>query len=422
MGMRALQDVSIDPATEADAAAVLELLVTVFDDTPPEWYEAAKTDPPYPESVRFVARADGRIVSHAEVLVMPVRYGEATLLMGAISGVATLPEWRGRGLATSVMERLIVAMTERQMPLSLLMTGSVPFYERLGWSAWTPPGRSMSWEDARAMVDPRAVRRGMAPIAVAPYAPADLGEMMDLYDRTSAARPVTLLRPERYWRSLMLRWLEAMEYPGQRNAVYVARREGRLVAYCFAYTDEDALTLSEVAYDEAEAVLPLLRAAVEGVGPPAPGRLTAILPWESEALRLMESTGRSVSHKPIGLMWRINDLPGLLRQVRPELERRLAALPVAPGGAKELRLACGLNEAVLAVSHGRVTIGGSAGAAVSPEALCCRLSQEDLVTLFLGTYPSPQWLEERGLPEEARPWLAGLFPPGRGIYWLTDNF
>ena len=50
----------------------------------------------------------------------------------------------------------------------------------------------------------------------------------------------------------MVRWLEATEYPGQRNAVYVARREGRLVAYCFAFTEEESFHISEVAYDEDE--------------------------------------------------------------------------------------------------------------------------------------------------------------------------
>jgi predicted N-acetyltransferase YhbS len=428
-----MQDVSIDQATEADAVDVLELLVTVFDDTSWAWFEAGKIDPPYPESFGFVARAGGRIVSHAELLVMPVRYGEVILLMGAVSGVATLPEWRGRGLASAVMERLVAEMTDRQIPLSLLMTGSQAFYERLGWSEWTPPGRSMRWADALAMVDRRAGGRpaqGPAPLrsperyAIAPYTPADLGEMMALYDRYSTGRPATLLRPERYWRSVMVRWLEAMEYPGQRNAVHVARREGRLVAYCFAYTEEDALTLSEVAYDEAEAVAPLVRVVVEGAGTPAPQRLTAVLPWESETLRLMESTGRSALHEPIGLMWRINDLPGLLRQARPELERRLAALPPTPQTAERARLllACEPGEAALAVSRSRVEIDRPDGPPASPASLCCRLAQADLVTLLLSSYASAEWLEEQRLPEEARPWLARLFPPARGIFWLTDNF
>jgi predicted N-acetyltransferase YhbS len=428
-----MQDLCIDRRSEADAAEVLELLVTVFDDTSPAWFKAGRTDPPYPESFGFVARAGGRIVSHAEVLEMPVRYGEVTLRMGAVSGVVTLPEWRGRGLASAVMERLVAEMTARQIPFSLLMTGSQAFYERLGWSEWTPPGRSMRWADALGMVDQHArggpaqgpgARRGPEPYVIAPYKPADLGEMMALYDRYSAGRPVTLLRPERYWRSVMRRWLEVTEYPGQRNEVYVARHQGRLVAYGFVFSEEDALFLSEVAYEERETVAPLVRAVVEGAGDPAPQRLVAVLPWESAALRLMETTGCSMPNDPMGLMWRINDLPGLLREVRSVLERRLTALPRSSHAAENARLLLGCEraEVALAVSGGRLEIDSPDGLRGRSGLPCCRLAQSDLVTLLLGSYTSVGWLEELGLPEEARPWIARLFPPSGGIFWLTDNF
>jgi predicted N-acetyltransferase YhbS len=428
-----MQALSIDRRTQADAAEVLELLVTIFDDTSRAWFEAGKTDPPYPESFGFVARAGGRIVSHAEVLEMPVRYGEVTLRIGAVSGVVTLPEWRRRGLASAVMERLVAEMTARQMPLSLLMTGSQAFYERLGWSEWTPPGLSVRWADALDMVDRRAgggpaqgpaALRGPERYAIASYTPADLGEMMALYDRYSAGRPVTLLRPERYWRSVMRRWLEATEYPDQRNAVYIARCEGRIAAFCFVYSEEDAHFLSEVAYEEAEAVAPLVRAVVEGAGDPAPQRLVAVLPWESAALRLMETTGCSMPNDPMGLMWRINDLPGLLREVRCVLDRRLTALPPSSQTAESARLllGCERSEVALAVSGGRLEFDSADGLRGRSGLPRCRLAQSDLVTLLLGSYASAEWLEELGLPEEARPWIARLFPPSGGVFWLTDNF
>lgn len=110
--------------------------------------------------------------------------------------------------------------------------------------------------------DPLARQLGQERYAVARYVPADLGEMRALYDQYSAGRPGTLLRPERYWRSVMVRWLEAVEYPGQRNGVYVARQGGRLVAYCFAFTEEDVLYLSELAYDQPGAAASLVRAAM----------------------------------------------------------------------------------------------------------------------------------------------------------------
>lgn len=417
-----MSEAIIDWRTEADAAEVLDLLQTVFDDTSPEWFEAGRTDPPYPESFGIVARADGRIVSHAEVIEMPVRYGDATLRMGAVSGVATLPEWRGRGLASAVMERAVAEMAARRVPLSLLMTGSPSFYARLGWSRWAPPGRVMNWTDARAMVI--APGSDTMTYQVTPYTPADLDEMMALYDRTSAGRPLTLLRPERYWRSVMRRWLEVTECPGQRNAVPVARRDGRLVAYCFAYEEEDAIYLTEVTYEDAGAVAPLVRAVLNGASAPEPQRLAAVLPWESVALGLMAASGKSALLEPFGMMWRINDLPDLLGQIQPVLEARLAARPPsakAAAGAR-FRLAGSRAEVTLTVGHGRLEIGSPEGAAETAGVPICRLAQSDLVTLLLSCYPSTEWLAERGLPEALWPWLASLFPPAGGIFWLTDNF
>ncbi|MER3457503.1 MAG: hypothetical protein C4309_01565 [Chloroflexota bacterium] len=153
---------------------------------------------------------------------------------------------------------------------------------------------------------------------------------MALYARFNAGRPGALVRPGRYWRSLLMRWLEATEYPGQRNAVYVARREGRLVGYGFAFSDEDALVLAEVAYDDTDAVGPLLKALVAGMGEAGRRRLVAVLPWDNAALGLLQATGRSAPVGPMGILWRINDLAGLLRQVRPVLEGRLRASPPAP--------------------------------------------------------------------------------------------
>jgi len=430
----AMQEITIDRRTQTDADEVLELLVTVFDDTQRARIEAGIIDPPYPESIGIVARAGyphagERIVSHVEMLDMPLRWGEVILHTGAVGGVVTLPEWRRRGLASALMERLIGEMAARQMPLSLLLTGSQAFYERLGWTDWPPPGRSMSWEAARAMLgqqmdlgsaNQRANRLSPGHYTIAPYAPADLGEMMALHERYNAERPGTLLRPERYWRSVMVRWLKATEYPDQRNAVFVAQREGRLVAYCFVFTEEDALYLSEMAYDEAEAAAPLMRAAIEGIGEPAPRRLTALLPWDSAALPLMGE--RSEPIEPFGIMWRINDLAGLLRQVRPVLEQRLTSSAHSPGPGTEtarIVIASDPGEVALEVTQNRLQIEPSPGPGAFSR---CRLAQKDLVTLLLGSYASRQWLDGLGLPEEARPWLERLFPAAGGVFWLTDNF
>ncbi len=416
-------EVRLERRGEADRSEVLDLLTAVFADSQRAWFEAGLCDPPYPESVGFIARAEGRIVSHVELLDMPVHYGDTIIHVAAISGVATLPPWRGRGLARALMEQARAEMAARKMPLAVLLTGSQAFYERLGWSDWPPPGCSIDRTDAEEMAARLSIP---APFSVAAYRPDDLAEMMALYERFSAARPGTLVRPERYWRSLLVRWLEATEYPGQRNAVYVARREGRLVGTCFAFTDEDALVISEVAYDDIDAVGPLLKALIAAMGESRWRRLVAVLPWDSVAVELIQATERGVPHGPMGIMWRINDLAELLRQVKPVLEKRLqpgainCAPPVLPPppGLEEgsIILAYERGAVALEVVGGRLKTDRPAGPPT------CRLRQTDLINLLLGSYPSTTWLDELGLPGEARPWIERLFPPTGGVFWLTDNF
>lgn len=412
-------EVTLERRAEADTGEVLDLLVTVFADSQRAWFEAGLCDPPYPESIGFIARAEGRIVSHVELLDMPVRYGDTILHVAAISGVATLPAWRGRGLASALMERAVAEMAARDMPLAILLTGSQTFYERFGWSDWPPPGCIISWADAGEIAAHLTVP---AQVSVTAYRPGDLAEMMALYKRYSAGRPGTLVRPERYWRSLLVRWLEATEYPGQRNAVYVARREGRLVGYCFAFSDGDDLVSSEVAYDDADAVGPLLKALVTGMNAPEWHRLMAVLPWDNAALVLLQASGRSVPLGPMGIMWRINDLAGLLRQVKPALDRRLtspSALSRPGKGEAGLVLAYERGAVVLQAQQGQLEIRQAGDHTGLP---CCCLSQADLVSLLLGSYPSPAWLDGLGLPQDARPLVETLFPPAGGIFWLTDNF
>lgn len=154
------------------------------------------------------------------------------------------------------------------------------------------------------------------------------------------------------------------------------------------------------------------------MGKPDPRRLVALLPWDSEALPLLESRSEPIA--PLGIMWRINDLAGLLRQVQPELERRLAAAPPGSEGASAgLVLASDRDEVALEWSGSGLRIWPGPSPGSFPR---CRLAQNDLMTLLLGSYASPEWLDGLGLPAEAWPRLARLFPPAGGVFWLTDNF
>lgn len=59
-------------------------------------------------------------------------YGEI-YKMGGITGVATYPEFAGRGLIHSLMKECLEHMREEKQTISFLYPYSIPFYRKMGW-------------------------------------------------------------------------------------------------------------------------------------------------------------------------------------------------------------------------------------------------------------------------------------------------
>ena len=80
-----------------------------------------------------VLRVDGRIISSAAIYPHEVRFGNARLRIGGITGVATNAAYRRRGYGTRVMQACIERMSELECHLSLLGSGVPSWYRKLGW-------------------------------------------------------------------------------------------------------------------------------------------------------------------------------------------------------------------------------------------------------------------------------------------------
>ena len=84
------------------------------------------------ENLRVI-RADGRIVSSAAIYPHDVRFGDARLRVGGVTGVATDAAYRRRGYGTRVMQACIERLVELGCHLSLLGSGVPSWYRKLGW-------------------------------------------------------------------------------------------------------------------------------------------------------------------------------------------------------------------------------------------------------------------------------------------------
>jgi aminoglycoside 2'-N-acetyltransferase I len=88
--------------------------------------------------VHWVAEVGGRIVAHASVVERLLKADARSMRTGYVEAVATLPAWRGRGIAT----RLLGAADghiRTTFDLGALSTGAHGLYERLAWERWRGP-------------------------------------------------------------------------------------------------------------------------------------------------------------------------------------------------------------------------------------------------------------------------------------------
>jgi GNAT superfamily N-acetyltransferase len=82
----------------------------------------------------LILKEDHRIVSHVSIYPRQVYTAEGYLLKtGIIGGVATHPDYRNKGYATTLLRECIRIMERQEYDLSLLWPSVADFYRKLGW-------------------------------------------------------------------------------------------------------------------------------------------------------------------------------------------------------------------------------------------------------------------------------------------------
>jgi aminoglycoside 2'-N-acetyltransferase I len=85
--------------------------------------------------VHVVVCDSGSIISHASVVPRSIWIDDHLFAAGYVEGVATLVQSQDRGFASLVMAEVGLIIHETY-ELGVLSTGSLSFYERLGWECW----------------------------------------------------------------------------------------------------------------------------------------------------------------------------------------------------------------------------------------------------------------------------------------------
>lgn len=355
-----------------------------------------------------VALADGKLVSAVQVCKRLVACGEFQLTMGGIANVATLPDYRGRGLNTECLKAAVAVMEADAMDFSLLFTGIHDYYARLGYATIGREGVSGA---IRSDFKPRETF-----YSVRPAVEDDLPAIRALYNGYNRQRPIAVQRYEAYWRD----WIGAPK--SLLSSTFVATDgNGEVVGYLRSGTFNSAkpynpeevevrvIELGTQEQEEARITAALLDAVAAFFQAKGSRRLRldiADTPAVQNALgSILETTERRTSNSG---MVRLLHRDNLLRSFTLPLNDRWNAAG-KPNGTL-----------TFATPYGAVRLSAEDEflCVEATEAAGDALPQAALFGLLFGSLSPKQATDNAAL----HPLLTALFPPQASVYWGADGF
>lgn len=389
---------------------VVSHLDLVFDDAPREMFEAAyMRDSAFDPSQVQVVIEDGKIV--ASVLCSPrhIRIGGTQVLMGAIGGVSTHPDYQRRGFSSALLRAQIVRMEEHGYHMSMLFTGLTRFYQRLGWEPFPTYSRStVSLPDQLPESRPSAYH-------VRPWVEeADMPGMMACYDDYNATRTLTEVRSPQYWRDRQAgrhRWSPSL----------VAERDGQICAYLSGSSRR--IHEAGCRHGHLAAFVPLAEAMLREAIEAKHETISCALPFSHPVLEHIRNCGPSCATHTMteAMMLRVISLQALLQQLAPEFSRRLEQADFACRQPLAITLKQMDQSATVHAHNQQVSVSDQPGDVELP------LTGRQFFLLLCGAATIDQLaevLQVSGvrLPEPHLRLLRVLFPPQEPFYWSADRF
>ncbi len=361
-----------------------------------------EADPWHEPELHRICEVDGRIVSSVRIVRRWVRYGESILELGGIGDVTTLPEYRGRGYSTMVLQDALRWMKDHHCDFSLLFTGIPDFYRRVGYE--TIQQRC----DVFPLEDGSPATPG---VVVSEFDPArHLSGLMRLHETASHGRVGMMLRTPTYWKERLSRRTNS-------HGVLVATHRGRVTAYGVCEYGDD-IELLECGHEQERfgdlcGVLAYIISYGKSRGAK---RLHAWTGGQAHVRALLRSWLGNSELKPAYPMGQVVNLPQLLSRIQDELQVRLNASWLQ-GSVEPVRLKLDQDSVGIAVQGEAV--------ALDPN-LDCRqtleLQQKDALGLLFGEGVDTLGNRLETLADDTRALLGALFPPQEFAYSRVDGF
>ncbi len=193
--------------TASDHHAVFELLQRVFRAPSPDAFNVSLEDPRYQPRDRLMVRRGERLIGHALTTSREMLWGSRRGPVLGLSWLATLPEYRGLGIARRVLAAADERLSSEGPRAGVLMTRVPQFFGRAGWVLCGRMSRYVA--SARALLahltDRDANGRNGAghPPCIRPWRHVELPALVRLYEANLS--PGMLVRSEEIWRWLIAR-------------------------------------------------------------------------------------------------------------------------------------------------------------------------------------------------------------------------
>ncbi len=156
--------------------------------------QVVESDPEFSLDLNRVLEVDGRLAARIGIYDRRMFFNGQLLRVGAIGGVCTAPEFRGRGFARQLLEDCTNYMRDHGFDVSLLF-GEPAIYGKSGWQTLSAFGMSANFKLA-----------GAGDVAVRDGDPArDAAVLARIHQATSARLNGPFQRTEQYWRTWIAR-------------------------------------------------------------------------------------------------------------------------------------------------------------------------------------------------------------------------
>ncbi|MCY2995411.1 MAG: GNAT family N-acetyltransferase [Planctomycetota bacterium] len=200
----------VTPATAGDHPAIHSFLRSVYQQPSTEEFQAQLDEPSYEPVDRLLVKSQDQIVAHLRVVRREIRWGAQVLPVPWLADLATLPEYRGQGCASELLQAAERQLQQAGTLVALTQVTSPAFYRRHGWVAC---GRqSYSLAGAREILANLQTHASAGQEPLSPRLPklhlrywryVEQAALMRLYDECMRTLSGPGLRRGSYWRWLI---------------------------------------------------------------------------------------------------------------------------------------------------------------------------------------------------------------------------